>query len=67
MKIRVDTITSSPSALHLGCVVEGPKGAWVRFATVEIPFAAIPLETVNDVLLYGRPDKPVEDLDLPLF
>jgi len=67
MDIKVDTITTSPTSLLLGCVVNGPEGSWMRFCKVEIPFETIPIESVREILLYGRPDKIIEADDLPLF
>lgn len=46
MKVRVDTINSSPSSLFLGVQIHGPRDSWLRFAEIEIPFSQIPWETV---------------------
>lgn len=46
MLIRLEQVTASPSALHLGCVIEGPKRAWVRFAVVSVPYEMIPYSAV---------------------
>jgi hypothetical protein len=35
VKIRVDEIAHDKGRLVLGCVVEGPAGAWVRFSLAQ--------------------------------
>jgi hypothetical protein len=35
VKIRVDEITHDRGRLVLGCVVEGPAGAWIRFSLAQ--------------------------------
>lgn len=51
MEVRVTDITSSPSGLHLGCVVEGPEGAWIRFAQVSVPWSTLPLGVRQDAMV----------------
>jgi hypothetical protein len=49
MRVDVDSITSSSSGLHLGCVVHGPAEAWVRFSQVKVPWALVTYELVQAI------------------
>lgn len=68
MKITVDTITSTPSGLVLGCVIHGPGGAWIRFALADIPYGKISSADLLRGLAYKAYDCGVDDRDdvLPL-
>lgn len=41
LTVRVDTVTVHNGRLVFGCVVEGPKRAWIRFAVAEVPLSSL--------------------------
>jgi hypothetical protein len=49
MRVDVDSIASSSTGLHLGCVVHGPEDSWVRFSQVLVPWALVTYELVQAI------------------
>ena len=50
MKITVESITSDPPYLRLGCVIRGDKSSWVRFCQLRVEFKALPAELPRQLL-----------------
>lgn len=69
MEIRVDTITFHSGSLHLGCVIVGPKGSWVRFFHVEVPIATISPADMTAMVRHSSPEQRQAEADQsdPLF
>jgi len=68
MKITVDQATVSSGSLHLGCVVTGPEGSWVRFIQAEVPLRLLPLELATLLVQEWVMDSDVErENEEPLF
>lgn len=47
MKITATQVLPTRSGLVVALSVHGPKGAWLRFATVEVPWSMITPEVVS--------------------
>jgi len=67
MKIKIDTITTSPSGISLGCVIHGPEDAWIRFCIAEIPWNLITWELMNSIRMNIEELAQHEPADDPLF
>jgi len=68
MKITVDSASVSSGSLHLGCVVTGPEGSWVRFVQEEVHLRLLPLELATLLVQEWVMDSDVErENDEPLF
>lgn len=67
MEVRVDQVTTTPTHLLLGCVVVGPKKAWVRFVKVRVLLEAIPTEDLRRILERDQRAPREEDLGDELF
>lgn len=68
MKITVDSASVSSGSLHLGCVVSGPEGAWIRFVQAEVPLRLLPLELATLLVQeWVMDDQAAEESTAPLF
>lgn len=68
MKITVDSAAVSSGSLHLGCVVTGPEGAWLKFVQAEVPLRLLPLELATLLVQEWVMDSDVErETEEPLF
>lgn len=66
MKIRVDSAVVLSGSLQLGCVVEGPDGAWLRFVQAEVPLRLLPLELATVLVQQWVLQERDLELDTPL-
>jgi len=68
MKITVDSASVSSGSLHLGCVVTGPEGAWLRFIQCEVPLRLLPLELATLLVQeWVMDDQASDEGTVPLF
>ena len=67
MEVRVDTITTTPTHLLLGCVVVGPKRSWIRFCAVKVLLEAIPTEDLWAILQRDQVSREDLEMEDPLF
>lgn len=67
MEVRVDTVTTTPTHLLLGCVVVGPKRSWIRFCKVKVLLEAIPTEDLLAILNRDQRETQEDELDDSLF
>jgi len=68
MKITVDSASVSSGSLHLGCLITGPEGSWVRFVQAEVPLRLLPLELATLLVQeWVMDDQAAEESTAPLF
>ena len=60
MKITVDSAAVSSGSLHLGCVITGPEGRWMKFVQAEVPLRLLPLELATLLVQEWVMDSDVE-------
>ncbi len=63
MKITPTTLHSTPDGLRVGCVIEGPKKAWIRFAVLSVPWSMVPAVVMEDWARWLAHDRGSEMLD----
>jgi len=66
MKVRLDKISPTPSGLVCGVLVHGPKDSWVRFAILEVPFAAIDPAVIQQYWEWTQKEERDDHEDTPL-
>jgi hypothetical protein len=66
MKLQVDSVVFHRDVLVLGIIVRGPRGSWVRFASLEVPLEAVPFALVKAVAERRAYEIGEEDQDEPL-
>lgn len=50
IEVTVDTVSLTSGSLHLGCVVKGPEGSWVRFAVATVPLSLFDYATIQSIV-----------------
>jgi len=65
--IVADSMDLSRGSLRFGCVVKGPKGSWIRFATLEIPVSTMSWDLLRRLMVAWEEANSAtpEDLTLP--
>ena len=66
MKLRLEQISSTRSGLVCGVHIKGPADSWVRFALLEIPWSAVPPETIAEFWRWYDRDERDYAEDTPL-
>lgn len=66
MKITATQVLPTRSGLVVALSVQGPKKAWIRFATVEVPWSMITPEVVSSVYRSWDRERADDGEDQPL-
>lgn len=66
MRLRLEKIVPTSTALVCGVQIRGPEDSWIKFAILQIPYDTLEVSILDAIWRYQDREERADDLDAPL-